>query len=197
MLTTRENLQIMHGKCMSSTLDRQSILILYDSKYGATKRYASWVAKRTGGLMAETGSFDISLLGAYDVVLVGSPVYFGRLWGRRFIKQNWAVLKDRKTVVFGVTGIPSDDPRQKDILGRSFPRSIRDDLAYYPLRGAFNYSGLKFWDKVIMSGPRVRLQIRWWLTRDRTVKEMLNRFKTPIDWATEAAIDAMCLSLGM
>ncbi len=185
------------GQYMSNPVEPPSVVILYDSKYGATKRYALWIAKRTGGHIAEIAAFDISLLGTYDTVLVGSPVYFGKLRSRRFVRSNWSILKDKKIAVFGVTGIPPDDSRQSDIVRRSFPRRIRNSVIYYPLRGAFNYSGLTFWDKIIMSGPRVRLQVRWWMTRDTRVKEMLNRFSTPIDWTNEAAVDAMCLSLGI
>jgi menaquinone-dependent protoporphyrinogen IX oxidase len=176
---------------------RSSVIVLYRSRYGATGRYARWIGESTGADVAEAGSFDPLGLVRYDTVLIGSSAYFGRLRCRGFLKRNWHILKEKRTVVFGVTGIRPDDPRQADMLRRSFPRYIRDSITYRPLRGAFSYRELRTVDKVLMSGPRIRLQVRWWLTRDGEAKEMLERFLSPMDWTSRNAADALCRSLGI
>jgi hypothetical protein len=126
---------------------------------------------------------------------LGSSAYFGGLRCKGFLKGNWSVLKEKRTIVFGVTGVPPDDPRQKQILKRSFPEYILTSITYFPFRGAFNYKKLSWFDKIIMSGPRIRFQIRWWLTREKRARDLLHRFCSPMDWTSKSAADAMCRSL--
>jgi menaquinone-dependent protoporphyrinogen IX oxidase len=174
-----------------------SIIVLYLTKYGSTKRYAEWIAEETGADIRAIPEFDASHLLKYEIVILGSSAYFGRLRCRKFLKKNWHILKEKRTAVFGVTGIPPDDPRQNLIFSRSFPAHIRKAIGYYPLRGAFYYPGLTFVDKLFMSGPRIRFQIRWWLTRDKRVKDLLNRFYSPLDWTSKSSARAMCVSMGL
>jgi menaquinone-dependent protoporphyrinogen IX oxidase len=173
------------------------ILVLYKTKYGSTKLYAEWLAEELGIGLCEMTAFDPSLLGEYDTVLLASPAYLGGLRCKDFLKSNWAVLEKKRIIVLGVTGVPPEDPRQLQILKRSFPEYIRNSIIYFPLRGAFNYRQLNWFDKIIMSGPRVRFQIRWWLTRDRKARERLHRFCSPMDWTNRGAVTSICQSMGL
>jgi menaquinone-dependent protoporphyrinogen IX oxidase len=173
------------------------ILVLYKTKYGSTKLYAGWIADELGSDLCEMTSFDPCLLGQYDTVLLGSPAYLGGLRCRGFLKRHWAVLRKKRIIVFGVTGVPPEDPRQQQIVKRSFPEYIRNYITYFPLRGAFNYSQLGWFDKIIMSGPIVRFQLRWWLARDRKARERLHRFCSPMDWTNKSAAASMCQSMGL
>jgi menaquinone-dependent protoporphyrinogen oxidase len=173
------------------------ILVLYKTKYGSTKLYAEWIADELGSDLCEMTSFDPSLLDEYDTVLLGSPAYLGGLRCRGFLKRHWTVLRKKRIIVFGVTGVPPEDPRQEKMLTRSFPEYIRKSITYFPLRGAFNYRQLGWFDKIVMSGPRVRFQLRWWLTRDRKARERLHRFCSPMDWTNKGAAASMCQSMGL
>jgi len=44
-------------------------IILYKSKYGATKQYADWISERTGFSCIKTDAADIKKLSDYDVTL--------------------------------------------------------------------------------------------------------------------------------
>jgi menaquinone-dependent protoporphyrinogen IX oxidase len=171
------------------------IIILYKTKYGSTRRYAQWIAEITGGDLYDLSLFDPNRLAQYETVLIGSSAYFGKMRCSAFLMKNWEILKNKKIIVFGVTGISPNDPRQRDIAKRSFPKRFRSSITYYPLRGAFNYKGLKCLDKLLMSGPKIRFQLRWMLLRDKKAKELLKKFETPMDWTSREATKALCSSI--
>ena len=57
-------------------------IILYQSKYGATKKYAQWLSEKTGFPCVGTKQASISDVREYDTILLGggsmhrvSPVY--------------------------------------------------------------------------------------------------------------------------
>ena len=46
-------------------------VILYQSKYGATKRYADWLSEETGFQCIETRKADINEIVTYDTIIFG------------------------------------------------------------------------------------------------------------------------------
>ena len=50
-------------------------IIIYKSKYGATKKYAEWLSEATGFLCVSTKEADLSKVAECDVVIVGGGIY--------------------------------------------------------------------------------------------------------------------------
>ena len=46
-------------------------IILFQSKYGATKKYADWLAEKTGYACVETKNANAVDMKPYDVILLG------------------------------------------------------------------------------------------------------------------------------
>lgn len=171
------------------TKTTEKTVVLYRTKYGSTKRYAAWIAKRTNADIYDLAEFDVSRLEEYSVVLFGSPVYFGKIKYIGFIKRHWNILEKKKTVVFYVTGITADDVRHKSIVQKGLPDEIRKRIDYYPLRGVFDYARLNLFDKLVMSWPRIRLTFKRLIKKDMEAKELLNRFYSPQDWTDEKSVE--------
>ena len=47
-------------------------IILYQSKYGATKKYADWLVEATGYDCMETKKANLSSVQNYDVIVLGA-----------------------------------------------------------------------------------------------------------------------------
>ena len=60
-------------------------VILYQSKYGATKRYAEWLSEETGFKCIETKKADINEIIAYDNIILGGGIYESGIAGLPFI----------------------------------------------------------------------------------------------------------------
>lgn len=67
----------------------KNTVILYQSKYGATKKYAEWLAGRLGCEILETKSTKFTDIEKYDVVILGGGIYASGIAGLSFIKKNF------------------------------------------------------------------------------------------------------------
>ena len=76
-------------------------IILYKSKYGATKQYAEWIAERTGFPCVRTEDADIRTVSEYDTVILGGGVYASGIAGLSFLKKNIGQLKGKKILIKG------------------------------------------------------------------------------------------------
>ena len=75
-------------------------IILYQSKYGATKKYANWLQEETDYDCVETKSVNLNRLSEYDTIILGGGVYASGIAGLSFLKKNIGRLSDKKIVVF-------------------------------------------------------------------------------------------------
>ncbi len=50
-------------------------IILYQSKYGSTRKYGEWLREETGYACAETRYTNVKLLQEYDTIILGGGVY--------------------------------------------------------------------------------------------------------------------------
>ncbi|HUL62310.1 MAG TPA: flavodoxin domain-containing protein [Methanocella sp.] len=78
-------------------------LIVYDSKYGATEQIANWIAEGIND--ADLSRVDRVNGLAYDLIVVGCPVYYEAPSPRiiRFLDRNRDALKNRKLALFTVS----------------------------------------------------------------------------------------------
>lgn len=123
-------------------------IILYQSKYGATKRYADWLVEETGFDCIETKNAKVANLQSYDVIILGGGVYASGIAGLQFLKKNIGQLADKKIAVFAVGASPYDEEAIAQIIDMHF----KDTLSNIPLfycRGAWDEDRMKFFDKTL------------------------------------------------
>ncbi|WP_024466422.1 flavodoxin domain-containing protein [Treponema pedis] len=63
-------------------------IILYQSKYGATKKYADWISEETGFSCVETKKAVINDILNYDIIIFGGGLYASGIAGLSFLKKN-------------------------------------------------------------------------------------------------------------
>lgn len=71
-------------------------VILYQSKYGATKKYAMWLSDETGFSLVETKRAKIEDIEKFDTIILGGGVYASGIAGLSFIRKNIDVLQNKK-----------------------------------------------------------------------------------------------------
>ena len=77
-------------------------IILYQSKYGATKKYVDWLVEELGYDYVETKDAKVANLLNYDVIILGGGVYASGIAGLQFLKKNIGQLTGKKIAVFAV-----------------------------------------------------------------------------------------------
>ena len=60
-------------------------IILYTSKYGATKRYADWLAAESGFDCIETKNAKIEDVIQYDAIILGGGIYASGISDRKSV----------------------------------------------------------------------------------------------------------------
>lgn len=123
-------------------------IILYQSKYGATKKYADWLVEETGYDCIETKNAKVADLNNYDVIILGGGVYASGIAGFQFIKKNISQLADKKVAVFAVGASPYDERAIMQIREMHF----KDELCNIPLfycRGTWDEEKMKFTDRTL------------------------------------------------
>lgn len=123
-------------------------IILYQSKYGATKQYAEWLSLKLDCPMIETKSAKIDDVAEYDAIILGGGIYANGIAGISFLKKNYKKLKDKKIAVFAVGASPYDKKAMDGIIEHNFKGDMADIPCFY-CRGAWKESAMTFRDRTL------------------------------------------------
>ena len=80
-------------------------IVLYYSKYGATKQYAEWIAGELGADLVDVRARKPKLrdIRDYDTIIYGGGIYSGGIKGVELITKNWSKgLSAKRVIVFAV-----------------------------------------------------------------------------------------------
>ena len=123
-------------------------IILYTSKYGATKRYAEWLAEETGFDCIETRKAKIEDVKQYDTILLGGGIYASGIAGLSFLKKNIDRLRGKKVIVFCDGASPYEETAFRQIVSHN----LKDSLAGLPCfycRGAWDPDAMSLADRTL------------------------------------------------
>lgn len=123
-------------------------VILYQSKYGATKTYAEWLYDELSCDIIETKHADISKVMQYNTVILGGGIYAGGILGISFLKKNYNKLTGKKIIVFAVGASPYDEKAMNELRNRHFTGNLNKIPCFY-CRGAWNEDAMSFKDKLL------------------------------------------------
>lgn len=123
------------------------IAVIYKSKYGATKRYAKWIAEALDASLFEHSEIKPQQLSNYDVVIYGGGLYAGGINGVKLVTKNPC-----KSLVLFTVGVA--DPQNTDyspILNKTLSSEQLSKVTVFHLRGGINYEKLNLAHKGIMA----------------------------------------------
>ena len=70
------------------------IAVIYKSRYGATKRYAGWIALKLGADLYEVSDIRKKDLNEYETIIYGGPLYSEKIKGIKFVINNYELVKE-------------------------------------------------------------------------------------------------------
>lgn len=125
-------------------------IIIYKGKYGATRQYAEWLAQELN-IKAVPPQDSKAALETSDLVILGSSVYIGKLQLYKWLKENAAILSNKKLLLFVVCGTPPEEKEKLETyIQSSVPPAIRMQCRVYFLPGRLVYHRLSFMDKLLL-----------------------------------------------
>ena len=123
------------------------IAVIFSSKYGATKKYATWISEELGADLFNKKRADPSQIKSYDLVVYGAGLYAGGISGLKFILQN----RPKKLIVFTVGLSNPATTDYSSILKRNFDSEMLDKVKVFHLRGSIDYKKLGTVDRIMMA----------------------------------------------
>lgn len=85
-------------------------MIVYQSKYGAVKKYVHWLQEATGFSSLETPKAKIAEVMDYDTIIFCGGIYASGIAGLSFLKKNTNQLKDKEILIFCAgASVPEED----------------------------------------------------------------------------------------
>ena len=117
-------------------------LIIYTSQTGFTKKYAEWLAQKTGGDMLELKEAqkkDDAFFTGYEAIVYGGWVMAASVVKVKWFLNKAASWKDKKLAVFCVGGSPNDNPDIEGMLKNMMTDEQREYIKAFYCQGGFNY----------------------------------------------------------
>jgi menaquinone-dependent protoporphyrinogen IX oxidase len=126
-------------------------LVIYKGRYGATKQYAMWIGQELQLPVASADRFPLNELPNYDYFILGSSVYIGKLEIRKWLKQNFHFLRNKKIFLFQVAAAPIDQKEKRKGFNQvSIPQEILKKIQVHYLPGRMIMRNLSRWDRFVL-----------------------------------------------
>ncbi len=121
-------------------------IILYQSKYGATKRYADWLSQETGFNCIETKKAKIEEIKQYSTIILGGGIYASGIAGLSFLKKHMKDLQGKRIVVFCDGASPYDANAFAQIIAHNMNDTLAGIPCFY-CRGAWDMDKMNMVDR--------------------------------------------------
>lgn len=121
-------------------------MIIYKSKYGATKKYANWLAQETGFAAVELETAKINEIKNYDVIVLGGGIYASGIAGVSFLRKHLNALREKKIIIFCDGASPFDQEAFQEIIKHNLKEDLKDIPCFY-CRGGWDLNAMSFFDK--------------------------------------------------
>lgn len=112
-------------------------IVIYKSKYGATKKYAEWISGELNCEMKDAKTVSIEELLQYDTIIYGGGLYAEVINGVILITKNIDKLKDKKLIVYttGITPLECRDYYNKLVIEKNFKPEMLEHIKVYNFMG--------------------------------------------------------------
>ncbi len=123
-------------------------IVLYQSKYGASKKYALWLEEQTNFNCIEIQQCKADVLTAYDTVILCGGIYASGIAGLSFLKKHSRILQAKQIAIFCVGASPYDETALTAIKEHNLKQEWKDTPLFYG-RGAWNMEKMSSKDRFL------------------------------------------------
>lgn len=168
------------------------IAVVFQSKYGTTKKYAEWIAKELSATIFERHSVKVDELEDYDTIIYGGGLYAGGVSGIDLIKKNFEKLNDKNIILFTCGLADPTDKENTDGIKKGLKKiltsQMQEKIKMFHLRGGIDYSKLGFVHKAMMAMLHRMMTKKDYNTLRNEDKEMIKTYGTVVDFTDQSTI---------
>jgi menaquinone-dependent protoporphyrinogen IX oxidase len=127
-------------------------IVIYKSKYGAARQYAHWIGSELNIPVVEACAVDVDKLKNYELVILGSSVYIGKMIIGKWLQKNHPLLAGKKVFMFVVSGTPiSKQDQLNSYVTKSVPAEVRNTAQVFFLPGKMVIKELSRFDRFVLT----------------------------------------------
>lgn len=168
------------------------IIVIYQSRYGATKQYAEWIAQALCADISESSKINTDKLLQYDTIILGGGLYAGGIAGAKVLMKNSDKLGDRNIIVFtvGLADVSKEENIKhiKEGAARVFSVELLKKIQFYHFRGSMDYTKLSFIHRIMMGMLKKMISKKPPEKQTQEDREILETFGLAVDFIDEASI---------
>ena len=169
----------------------QKVAVLYKSKHGSTKKYAEWIAHELSADLFDVERTSVKELNSYQTIVFGGFLYAGSISGVNLLTANMDKLGGKHIIVFAVGCAPERQENLRHVFFKNFAANIRDRVALFYLRGAFNFQELNLLDKFLIYVLKKKIKHTKAEKLDEDSKGFLEVCEKPMDWTSRDNIQPL------
>lgn len=168
------------------------MIVVYQSKYGATEKYAHWIAQALHAPMAEKKKINQKQLSQFDTVIYGGGLYAGGVGGIDLITRNFEALSTKNLILF-TCGLadPAQPENVKHIrqsLSKVLTPKMEEKIKVFHLRGGIDYAKLSVLHRVMMAMLYKTIKSRETASLTAEDRQMLEAYGKAVDYTDKNAI---------
>lgn len=129
----------------------ESILIVYKSKTGFTKKYVDWITESIECQAVPIEQISQVDINDYDMIIYGAGIRAGQIQGLkefREIAEN--LIDNKKKIVFATGGAPYREEIVARIRKDNFSDNELNDVEFFYFQSGINYEKMGLFDKSIL-----------------------------------------------
>lgn len=136
-------------------------IVIFESKYGSTEKYAKWIADDLSCPLMERKSCSSADITSHDTIIYGGGLYAGGVSGIKLLTKNCDLLSGKNVIIFTCGLADPDDPENvshiRKALSNILPPKLMEHAHLFHFRGGIDYSRLSFVHRAMMSMLRKSL----------------------------------------
>lgn len=137
------------------------IIVIFESKYGSTEKYAKWIAEELSCTLMERKNCSPADIACCDTIIYGGGLYAGGVSGIKLLTKNCGLLSEKNVIIFTCGLADPEDPENvshiRKALSTTLPVELREHVHLFHFRGGIDYSRLSFVHRAMMSMLRKAL----------------------------------------
>lgn len=141
----------------------KSVLIVYKSKTGFTKRYVDWITDEITCNTIELEKAKKEEINDYDIIVYGAGMHAGHILGlnkfRKLIDFHNDKVNNKELIIFATGAAPNTD----EIVSQIQKNNLREDEAnarFFYFESGISYEKMSGADKTLMTAFKTFLKIK-------------------------------------
>lgn len=169
--------------------------VVFQSKYGSTRKYAQWIAEALACDLLERKNVKAEDLKAYDTIVYGGGLYAGGVSGLELITKNYESLADKNLILFtcGLADVnrTSNTDSIKESLKKTMSAEMQEKIKVFHLRGGMDYASLSIPHKAMMGMVRKATLKKAPDKRTSEDDELLETYGQTVDFTDPETIEPL------